>query len=281
MKQTDISTYISSVQNARRLKLDRDLVFLDLEATGVDVARDRIVQIALARMTPDGIRTTMESLVNPEMRIPKESTEIHKISDEMVKDAPKLRDLAPKILEFIDGADLGGFGVTRFDIPMLIAEFKRVGHVFSVNGRRVVDALIIFHKMESRTLSAAMQFYCGKTMEGAHNALADTTAALDVFLAQVERYNGADGKPELPADLDGLHAFCSAGNPGNVDTKGKFVWRHGAATFNFGKHQTRTLEDVARTDRSYIEWLMNADMTTPEVAEICRLALQGVFPKRQ
>lgn len=280
MKQTDISTFISNVQNGRRLKLERDLVFLDLEATGVDVARDRIVQIALARMTPDGVRTTLESLVNPEVRIPKESTDIHHITDEMVLNAPRLRDLAPKILEFIEGADLGGFGVTRFDIPMLMAEFKRIGMTFSVSGRRVADALIIFHKMESRNLSAALQFYCGKTMEGAHNALADTVASLDVFLAQVERYTGADGKPELPADMDGLHAFCSQGNPGNIDAKGKFVWRHGTATFNFGKYQTRTLEDVARNDRGYLEWLMGADMTTPEVADICRQALQGLFPKK-
>ncbi|MBI4347251.1 MAG: 3'-5' exonuclease [Elusimicrobia bacterium] len=259
-----------------KLNLERPIVFLDLEATGVDVQRDRIVQVACVRLSPGGGRETFESLVDPQIPIPEEAAAVHGIRDADVRGRPTLKDLAPRLVAFLEGADLGGFGICRFDIPMLAAEFKRAGISYDFSAHRSVDAMLIFHRMEPRSLSAAVQFYCGKTLEHAHHALADAEASLDVLLAQVERY-GAQAR--LPCDVQGLHAYCNASDPRNVDAKGKFVWRHGVATFNFGKHQTRSLEEVVRIDRSYLEWLAKAESTPPDVVEICRKALAGEFPQ--
>lgn len=263
------------------LRLERDVVFFDLEATGTDPARDRIVQVALVRLSPDGTRRPWDSLVDPETPIPPESSQIHGITDAMVRTAPRFRDLAPKLLEQLKDADLGGFGLVRYDIPLLTAEFKRAGIAFDVSGRKVVDALTIFHRLESRTLAAAYAFYCGKRLEHAHNALADAEASLEVLLAQVGHYQGRPDRPDLPEDLAGLAEFCGAGaDAKNVDSRGKFVWRHGQATFNFGKHQTKSLQDVVRLDRAYVEWLACGEASTPEVSEICRKALGGEFPQK-
>ncbi len=260
------------------LKLDRPLVFFDLEATGVDVARDRIVQVACVRVGVDGSRSSFESLVDPQIPIPAEATQVHHITDEMVRGAPSFRELAPRLLEFFGDCDFGGFGICRFDLPMLSAEFKRAGLPFDLAGRRAVDALIIFHKMEPRNLAAAMQFYCGKTLEDAHHARADAEAALAVFEAQLSAYGDPKGIKSLPADLQAIHELCNAVDPKHVDPKGKFVWRHGVATFNFGKYHGRPLEEVARIDRSYLEWLGRSENSSAEVCEICRKALAGVFP---
>ncbi|MBI5202901.1 MAG: 3'-5' exonuclease [Elusimicrobia bacterium] len=261
------------------LKLERPMVFVDLEATGVDVQRDRIVQIACVRLSPDDSRESFESLVDPEMRIPAESSAIHGIRDADVRGKPTFKELAPKIIGFFGDADFGGFGICRFDLPMLAAEFKRAGLNYDFSSRRSVDAMLIFHRMEPRSLSAALQFYCGKTLENAHNAQADAEASLDVLLAQIERY-GARATAPLPGDVQGLHEWCNAPDPRCVDSKGKFVWRHGVATFNFGKHQTHSLEEVVKLDRSYLEWLIKAESTSPEVAEITKKALAGIFPRQ-
>ena len=260
------------------LKLDRPMVFLDLEATGVDAQRDRIVQVGLLRLSPDGARSGFDSLVDPGVPIPRESAAVHGITDADVRGKPTFAQLAPRLMHELEGADLGGFGIVRFDVPMLAAEFKRANVAFDTARRRMVDAMLIFHRMEPRNLAAAVKFYCGRPFEKAHDARADAEAALDVLAAQLERYGG--GAAGLPADVKGLHEFCCAHDPRYVDAKGKFVWRHGEATFAFGKYQTRSLEDVARSDRSYLEWLIRAESTTPEVAEICRRALAGFTPKR-
>lgn len=264
-----------------RLKLERDVVFLDFEATGTDPARDRVVQVALVRLSPSGERRSFEQLVHPEMPIPPESTAIHHITDEMVKDKPRFRDIAVKVQEFMAGADIGGFGVIRYDVPLLVAELRRAGIWFDPSDRRIVDALILYHRFEPRNLSAAYRFYCGKTLEGAHDAKADAEASLDVFLAQVERYQGRKDAPNLPEELAALAELCAAGDPKNVDSRGKFVWRFGAVTFNFGKHQTRSLEEVVKIDRSYIEWLAFTANSGDEVAGICKSALEGRIPKKQ
>jgi len=263
-----------------RLNLERDIVFLDLEATGTDPARDRIVQIAMIRVTPSRTRTAFESLVDPEGPIPAESSAIHHITDAMVHGAPRFRDLAPRVLEFMRDADLGGFGVIRYDIPLLAAEFKRAGVPFGLEGRRAVDALMIFHRMEPRNLAAASAFYCGKELEGAHSAPADAEAAWEVFLAQVEKYRDRGDKPGLPPDIAGIADFCSTADPKNVDSRGKFVWRHGEAAFNFGKYQTKSLQEVLKKDRRYVEWLASGEASTSEVADICRRALAGELPRK-
>ena len=257
------------------IPLDRPLVFFDLEATGISPENDRIVDIALVKQLPDGTDTAFVSLVNPGMPIPREAVAVHHISDDMVASAPSFRELAPRVLDFIGDADLGGFNIGRFDVPMLQAELKRAGFDLKMDGRRILDAQVIYHKMERRTLEAAYKFYCGKPLEGAHRAETDARATREVFWAQVEKY------AEVPKTMDGLAQFCSAKDPGKVDSEGKFVWRNGEAAFNFGKHRTLLLREVVVKERSYIEWLMRAERTTPELAKICQNALEGRFPQQK
>lgn len=257
------------------IPLDRPLVFFDLEATGISPENDRIVDIALVKRSPDGSEVAFSSLVNPGMPIPREAVAVHHISDDMVAAAPSFKELAPRVLEFIGDADLGGFNVARFDVPMLQAELKRAGFELKLDGRRLLDAQVIYHKMERRTLEAAYKFYCDKPLDGAHRAEADARASLEVFWAQQERY------AELPKSMDGLAEFCRAKDPGKVDGEGKFVWRNGEAAFNFGKHRTLTLREVVAKERGYVEWLMRAERTTPELARICQDALAGKFPQQK
>ncbi|MFA6003319.1 MAG: 3'-5' exonuclease [Elusimicrobiota bacterium] len=255
------------------MKLKKPVVFFDLETTGVAPEQDRIIDIALLRREPDGREEVFSSLVDPGVPIPAEATAIHHITDSMVRGQPTFKQLASKITAFIGDADLAGFGVARFDVPMLLAEYKRAGAVLPMAGRGVVDALTIFHRMEPRNLTAAYRFYCGQTLEGAHRAEADMRASSAVLWAQVEKY------PDLPQDMEGLAGFCSSRDVRSVDSEGKLVWRNGKASFNFGKHRTLSLEEVVRKEPSYLEWLMNAEKTTPELAAICRNALCGTFPK--
>jgi DNA polymerase-3 subunit epsilon len=252
---------------------DRPLVFFDLEATGISALDDKIVDICLLKKFPDGKEELFSSLVNPGVPIPREAVAIHHITDEMVATAPTIKDLAIKILDFIEGADIGGFNILKYDLPMLTAELKRAGFELKLEGRRLVDAFTIFQKMEPRNLGAAYKFYCGKVMDSAHRAEVDTRASLAVFEAQAARYEA------LPKDMAGIASFCSSRDAKAVDAEGKFVWRNGEAAFNFGKHRTLTLREVAARDRSYIEWLMRAERTTPELARICKDALEGKFPK--
>jgi DNA polymerase-3 subunit epsilon len=254
------------------ITLCKAVIFFDLETTGVAPERDRIVDMALLRRDPDGKEELFASLVDPGMSIPAEATAVHHITNEMVRGQPSFAALAPKLLDFIGDADLAGFGVLRFDIPMLTAEFKRAGVTFTTAGRNLVDALTIFHRMEPRNLTAAYQLYCGRALEDAHRAEADMRASSAVLWAQLERY------PELPRDMAGLAGFCQERDTSAVDSQGKLVWRNGKAAFNFGKHRTLTLEEVARKEPSYLEWLMGAEKTTPELASICRDALLGKFP---
>ena len=254
------------------IQINRPLVFFDLEATGISPENDRIVDIALVKRQPDGSETFFSSLVNPGLPIPREASAVHHISDEMVVGAPSLRELAPRLLDFLGDADIGGFNVAKYDVPMLQAELKRAGFELKLDGRRIIDAQVIYHKMERRTLAAAYRFYCGKPLPDAHRAEPDARASLEVFWAQLDRYG------ELPKDMDGLAEFCSARDPGKVDGEGKFVWRNGEAAFNFGKHRTSTLREVVAKERGYVEWLMRAERTTPELAKICQEALSGRFP---
>jgi DNA polymerase III subunit epsilon len=256
------------------IKLTRPVVFFDLEATGVAPLEDRIVDIALIKHLPDGTTVALSSFVNPGLPIPREASAIHHITDDMVKDAPRFSELAPRVLEFIGDADLGGFNVLKYDIPMLQAELRRTGHELKLEGRKVVDAFAIFQRMEPRNLSAAYKLYCGKPLPDAHRAEPDARASAEVFFAQLERY------AEIPKDIDAIAQFCCPVNPGRVDAEGKFVWRNGEAAFNFGKHRTLTLREVMNRDPGYVKWLMGAERTTAELARICEDALMGKFPKQ-
>ena len=185
------------------IQLSRPIAFLDLETTGVNLGTDRIVEIAIVRIKPDGTRKIMRTLLNPEMRISDESTSIHGISNEMVKDAPTFKQAAGEIKQFLDGCDLGGYNSNKFDIPLLVEEFLRVGVDFQIEKRKCIDAQRIYHLMEPRNLSAALRFYCGKELENAHSAEADTMATYEILMAQLDRY------PELENDMKSLSEFTT------------------------------------------------------------------------
>lgn len=256
------------------LVIKRPLVFFDIEATGFDPSNDKIVEICLIKVWPDGREEVFTSRVNPGVPIPPESTAIHHISDEDVKGAPYFGGIAEKIMKFLEDSDLAGFHVSRFDIPILTRQLQEAGHSFSGVGRCVVDSLKIFHKKEERNLSAAYRFYCGKDLANAHTAEADTRASLEVFLAQMRRYE------DLPKDISKLHDFCNQQDPRFVDSTGKFMWRHNQAFFNFGKYRSKSLKDVAKEDTEYLIWIAEESSMPDDVIEICRKALTGDFPKK-
>lgn len=254
------------------LRLERPIVFLDTETTGIDLMQDRVVEIALVRLDPSGARTEFRSLVNPEMEIPEEARRVHGISNEMVAGEPTFAELAPKLLDMLRDVDLGGYNVIRFDVPMLRNEFDRVGAPWKTEGMRIVDAQTIYHRMEPRDLSAAVRYYCGREMEGAHGALADTRATVDVLLGQLERY------PALPRDVNGLDAQFNAPDRRFVDSGRKFRWRNGEPYFNFGTHRGASLREVKEKDPKYLDWIGRGEFT-PEVKKLVRDSLRGIIPK--
>lgn len=261
----------------QNLDLDRPLVCFDLETTGTNVASDRIVQIALIRVEPDGGRRRFTSLVNPGRPIPPEASAVHGITDDHVRSAPRFRQVRPDVEEILHGADLAGFNITRFDLPLLETEIQRAGGTYSARGRRVIDAMTIFHRMEPRNLEAAVRFYCGAELPGAHSAEVDATATLEVLDAQLARY------PDLPRDPEALHEFCNPGGDRWVDRTRKFRWDdRGEAVFCFGKYRDKVLREVVVSveGRDYLQWMQNQDFTD-EVKKILADALDGVFPVRR
>ncbi len=237
-----------------RLNLKKPLCFFDLETTGTQITKDRIVQLAVVKLLLDGSKTSKNYLINPGIPIPPEIAAIHGITDEKVKDSPSLAQVADDIIEFMEDADLAGYNSNKFDIPFLVEEFYRVGIPFPMEGRSFVDVQNIFHKMEQRTLTAAYQFYCGKTMENAHDALYDTEVTLDVFLAQLSRYE------QLSSEIPELAAFSSNSPMGAVDFAGRLAKnQQGAIMYNFGKHKGRTVEEVLKIEPGYYGWMLEAD----------------------
>ncbi len=258
----------------RSLRLDRPLAVFDLETTGTDPAKDRIVEIAMLRIEPAGTVRTLSSLVDPGVPIPPGATAVHGITDIDVRGQPTLDLLAPEIHRNLEGADLAGYNSIKFDLPLLVADLERVGFPLDLAGRRHVDAMRIFHEMERRDLAAASRFYRGRELEGAHSALADATATLEILEAQLERY------PQLPRDLDGLHRFCNPDEGRFLDATRKLLWTDdGEVALTFGKHRGRTLQELAVRERSYLEWIGASDFT-PEVKRIVDDALRGEYPRR-
>lgn len=255
----------------QNLRLDRPLVVFDLETTGIDVEKDRIVQIAMIRIEPDGTRDEWDSLVNPECPIPPQATAVHGISDADVSDAPTFSHLRGEVEQRLAGADLAGFNSVRFDQPLLEAELERAGATLERTGLRHLDAMRIFHTMERRDLTAAYRFYCDEELVGAHGALVDARATLEILDAQVGRYD------TVPAEVEALHRFCNPDEGKWVDRSRKFAFDDdGEAVFNFGKLRGTRIKDA---DRGYLEWMLNKDFSA-EVKEILRSALGGVFPRR-
>ncbi len=236
-----------------KLNLKRPIVFLDLETTGVDPAKDRIVELSLVKVFVDGRKEVKTRRINPEMHIPAEATAVHKITDEDVKDCPRFREIAKSLAAYIEGCDLAGFNSNKFDIPVLAEEFLRAGVDVDLKKRRFIDVQNIFHKMEQRTLVAAYKFYCGKDLTAAHSAEADTLATYEVLEAQLDRY-----PEELKNDVGFLAEFSSRNQC--ADYAGRIVYdEHGVEVFSFGKHKGRAVAEVFREEPSYYAWMMNGD----------------------
>ena len=248
-----------------KLNLNRPLAFFDLETTGVNVASDRIVEIAILKAMPDGTEIIKTLRLNPEMPIPLESSLIHGIYDEHIAGEPKFKDVAQELADFIGDADLAGYNSNRFDIPVLLEEFLRAEVDFDMSDRKFVDVQNIFHQMEQRTLRAAYKFYCNKEIINAHSAEADITATYQVLLAQIERYKDIDfedkqGKRSKPVqnDVAALHDFTNMNKP--VDFAGRMVFNdEGQEIFNFGKHKGKTVEQVFDIEPSYYAWMRQGD----------------------
>ena len=248
------------------LNLKNPIVFLDLETTGVDPSKDRIVEISLVKVMPDGSREVKTRRLNPELHIPEEASAIHHIYDEDVADCPPFRAVAKSLWTYIEGCDFGGYNSNKFDIPVLVEEFLRAGLDVDLRKSRFIDVQNIFHKMEQRTLVAAYKFYCDKDLTEAHSAEADTLATYEVLLAQLDRY------PELQNDVDFLAEFSARGR--NVDYAGRIVYdEKGVEVFGFGKHRGRSVAEVFRTEPSYYSWMMNGDfpLYTKKVITAIRL----------
>ena len=234
------------------LIIKNPLVVFDLETTGIDVAKDRIVEIAVLKVFPNGNRESKVRRVNPEIPIPPEATAVHGITDADVKDAPTFRAIAKSLANYIDGCDFAGFNSNKFDLPLLAEEFLRAGVDIDLKKRKFIDVQTIFHKMEKRTLTAAYKFYLDKDLVNAHSAEADTLATFEILCAQLERY------PELKNDIDFLAEFSSFNR--NVDFAGRIILDDkGVEIFNFGKHKGKPVVDVLRAEPSYYSWMMNGD----------------------
>lgn len=233
------------------IKLSRPIVFIDLETTGIDICKDRIIELAVIKIFPDRTRETLHSRINPEMRIPKSSSDIHGILDEHVKDSPTFRQIARELKDFIDDSDLSGYNSNRFDIPLLAEEFLRANIDLDMTSRRMLDVQTIFHMMEKRTLGAAYKFYCDKDLVDAHSAEADASATWEILEAQLERYS------HLGETLDTILKFT--GEEKLIDFARRFSYDNEVEVFNFGKYKGRPVGEVLKADPNYYQWIMKGD----------------------
>jgi DNA polymerase-3 subunit epsilon len=234
------------------LNLKRPIAFIDLETTGINVSTDRIVELSVLKISPNGKDEWMSTRVNPEMAIPPKSTAIHGIKDEDVAKSPTFKAIGRNLAAFLEGCDLAGYNAIKFDIPVLAEEFLRVNIDFNFRKRRYVDVQVIFHKKEQRTLSAAYQFYCKKDLQGAHGSKADTAATYEVLKSQLDRYNDLENDVEKLADFSSFNS--------NVDFAGRIILdENGVEVFNFGKHKGKPVEVVFNDEPAYYSWMMNGE----------------------
>ncbi|MCH5244908.1 MAG: 3'-5' exonuclease [Muribaculaceae bacterium] len=236
------------------LNLKRPLIFFDLETTGLSITHDRIVEISMVKVNPDGSTIEKTRRINPGIPIPAEATAVHHISDEDVKDEPTFKQIARSLEEFMTGCDIAGFNSNRFDVPMLSEEFYRAGIKFNFERVNFIDVQTIFHKKEQRTLEAAYRFYCDKNLDGAHSACADTKATIEVLKAQLDRY------PDLENDVEMLSHYSSQNK--NVDLMGRLVYDDkGREIINFGKYKGQAAADVMKRDTSFLDWILKGDFS--------------------
>lgn len=249
------------------LKLKKPLVFFDLETTGTNITHDRIVEISFIKLMPDGSTVERSRRINPCMPIPAEATAVHHITDDDVADAPTFAMVAKSLAEHFAGCDFAGFNSNRFDLPLLDQEFNRAGVDFDFGRCNFVDVQTIYHKREPRTLTTAYRYYCGKELEDAHSALADTRATYEVLMAQLDHYG------DLPEEVDKLSEYASQNR--NVDFMGRLIYDDsGCEVINFGKYKGRKAEDVLRSDPGYYSWIMGGDFTNNTKTAFTRIKLR-------
>lgn len=261
-----------------KLNLRIPLCFFDLETTGTNISQDRIVEIAVVKLMPNGEVLEKHNFVNPTIPIPPGSSAIHGIHDEDVKDKPAFKELAKEYARFMEGADLSGFNILNFDVPLLVEEFLRADVEFDYSRKRIIDSQRIYHLMEKRNLSAAYQFYCNKTLEGSHSAAADTRASMDVLIAQVDRYDNQPVKDGLgnllgtiSNDMDEINKLVSSER---VDLAGRMTReKSGEVIFNFGKHKGKKVLNVLKAEPSYYDWIMNGDFSLDTKRKLTELKL--------
>ncbi len=255
-----------------QLQLQRPIAFFDVETTGVDAAKDRIIEIAIIKLMPNGERITLTKRINPGIPIPPETSAIHGIYDEDVKDAPTFKQVAHELKQFLQQCDLGGYNSNKFDIPVLAEEFIRAGLTADFKERKLVDVQQVFFKKEARTLSAAYAFYCNKELINAHSALADVAATVDVLEAQLDKYT------DLEHNVPALHEFT--GGDEFVDYARRMVLKNGVPVFNFGKYKGMAVEDVFKKEPQYYDWMMNADFPLHTKQMISEILNKMLLKKR-
>ncbi len=254
------------------LQLTKPLAIIDLETTGTNPGLDRIVEIAVVKILTDGTRIVKRKLVNPGIPIPKQCSDVHGITDEMVKDAPGFKQVAPELKQMMDGCDLAGYNSNRFDIPLLMEEFLRAGVEFDMRNRKLLDVQNIFHKMEPRTLSAAYRFYCNKQLDGAHSAEVDATATFEILQAQLEKY------PELGNTVESILKMI--GEDQIVDFARRFVFDgNGVEVFNFGKYKGRPVAEVLKAEPQYYDWMMKGDFPQHTKQKLTEIYTRSMLKK--
>jgi len=253
-----------------KLKLNRPIVFFDLETTGINVMHDRIVEISVVKIFPDFNEEVKKRLINPGVPIPKDTTEIHNISDEDVKDAPSFKQVAKSFYEFLENCDLGGFNIIKFDIPLLIEEFKRCGLLFTIKDKNIVDVQRIYHKKEPRTLSAALKFYCDEDHIDAHGSEEDARATFKVLYAQLDKYD------DLPETVEELAEYSNPKDLSFIDEEGKLRWRNNEVVIGFGQKSGMSLKVLADKEPRYLQWIIRGDFNE-EVKKVVTDALEGRF----
>ena len=252
-----------------KLNLKNPLVFFDLETTGTNINSDRIVEICYIKVSPDGKEVEYTKRINPGMHIPETASAVHGIYDEDVKDCPMFKDVARDIAKEFEGCDIAGFNSNRFDLPLLAEEFLRAQVDIDLSRMRAIDVQVLYHKREPRTLSAAYKFYCGKVLEDAHSALADTRATYEVLKSQLDFYD------DLENDMEKLSKESSFTN--NVDFAGRFIYdENGKEVFNFGKYKGMPVDAVLDRDPGYYGWMMNGEFSLNTKQVLTRIKLRGI-----
>ena len=251
-----------------KLNLKRPIIFFDLETTGLDIAKDRIVELCYIRVEPNGNEEARSMRINPEMHIPEVASSVHGITDDDVKDCPTFADVAPQLAATFEGCDLAGFNSNRFDLPLLAEEFMKAGVNIDLSHVQAIDVQNIYHKLEKRTLAAAYKFYCGRDLENAHSALADTQATYEVLHSQLDHYPN-----DLQNDVDFLAEFSRMNR--NIDFAGRFVYdESGKELINFGKYKGKAIKDVLSRDPGYYSWIMQGDFTLNTKQVLTKLRLK-------